>query len=221
MNTQIDFEQARLNMIEQQIRTWEVLDQNVLDLLDQIHREDFVPSDFQSLALADTNIPLPNGQVMMTPKLEARLLQAVALNKNDSVLEIGTGCAYLTSLIAKSSKHVDSIDIFPDFTKEAKIKLENYQIENVNLITADALSDWTDKPAYDVIIVTGSVSSLNPLWREQLTDGGRLFVISGKSPVMNAQLITRIDKQTWSNEVVLETDLPALIGAEEPVPFDF
>ena len=158
---------------------------------------------------------------MMPPKLEARLLQAVALQEDDKVLEIGTGSAYLTALIAKSSKHVDSVDIFPDFSKDAKSKLENYQIDNVELFTADALSDSTNKPEYDVIIITGSVSTLAQSWQEQLSNGGRLFVISGNSPVMNAQLITRIDKHSWSNEVLLETDLPALIGAEEPVSFEF
>lgn len=221
MNTQIDFEQARLNMIEQQIRTWEVLDQDVLDLIYQIHREDFVPINYQQLALADTNIPLANGQVMMTPKLEARLLQAVALQKNDRVLEIGTGSAYLTALIAKRVQQLDSVDIFADFTKDALAKLENYQIENVQLHTADVLSNWKNQTSYDVIIVTGSMAELEQSLQGQLTESGRLFVIVGKSPVMEARLITRVGEKEWSNEVLFETDLPALIGAEESAPFQF
>ena len=237
MNTQIDFEQARLNMIEQQIRTWEVLDQDVLDLIYQVHREDFVPDNYKQLALADTNIPLANGQLMMTPKLEARLLQAVALQKNDRVLEIGTGSAYLTALIAKRVQQVDSVDIFPDFTKEAAVKLESYQLENVQLHTADVLSDWKTQAPYDVIIVTGSMSELDQSLQvdhtdvggriksgtfiEQLTEAGRLFVIVGKSPVMEARLITRVGDKEWSSEILFETDLPALIGAEEAAPFQF
>ena len=221
MNTQIDFEQARLNMIEQQIRTWEVLDQDVLDLIYQVHREDFVPGNYKQVALADTNIPLANGQVMMTPKLEARLLQAVALQKNDRVLEIGTGSAYLTALIAKRAQHVDSVDIFPDFTKEAAVKLENYQLENVQLHTGDVLSNWKNQTSYDVIIVTGSMSKLEQTLQAQLTESGRLFVIVGKSPVMEARLITRVGENEWSTETLFETDLPALIGAEESVPFQF
>ena len=221
MNTQIDFEQARLNMIEQQIRTWEVLDQDVLDLIYQVHREDFVPDNYKQLALADTNIPLANGQLMMTPKLEARLLQAVALQKNDRVLEIGTGSAYLTALIAKRVQQVDSVDIFPDFTKEAAVKLENYQLENVQLHTGDVLSDWKTQAPYDVIIVTGSMSELDQSLQAQLTEAGRLFVIVGKSPVMEARLITRVGDKEWSSEILFETDLPALIGAEEAAPFQF
>ena len=221
MNTQIDFEQARLNMIEQQIRTWEVLDQDVLDLIHQVHREDFVPGNYKQLALADTNIPLANGQLMMTPKLEARLLQAVALQKNDRVLEIGTGSAYLTALIAKRVQHVDSVDIFPDFTKEATVKLENYQLENVLLHTGDALSNWKNQTSYDVIIVTGSMSKLEQTLQAQLTESGRLFVIVGKSPVMEARLITRVGENEWSTETLFETDLPALIGAEAAAPFQF
>jgi protein-L-isoaspartate(D-aspartate) O-methyltransferase len=237
MNTQIDFEQARLNMIEQQIRTWEVLDQSVLDLLYEVHREDFVPENYRQLALADTNIPLANGQVMMTPKLEARLLQAVKLQDSDRVLEIGTGSAYLTALLAKRVKHVDSIDIFSDFTREANSKLERYQLDNVKLHSGDALSTRENQATYDVIVVTGSVSSLTPsiqdakldvkagvkpaTFIEQLAVNGRLFVIVGNSPAMEARLIKRIDDKSWSTEVLFETDLPALIGAEESAPFQF
>jgi protein-L-isoaspartate(D-aspartate) O-methyltransferase len=219
MTTQIDFEQARLNMIEQQIRTWEVLDQGVLDLVDEIHREDFVPNSYQQLALADVNIPLAHDQVMMTPKLEARLLQAIAIQKNDKILEIGTGSAYLTALMAKSAQHVDSVDIFADFGSEAKSKLENYQLNNVQLHTGDALSNWQGDAPYDVIVVTGSVPLLEPAFQEQLAPGGRLFVIVGESPVMEAILITRVDEKAWATEVLFETDLPALIGADLPSSF--
>jgi protein-L-isoaspartate(D-aspartate) O-methyltransferase len=221
MNTQIDFEQARFNMIEQQIRTWEVLDQSVLDLLYEIHREDFVPAGYQQLALADTNIPLANAQVMMTPKLEARLLQAVAVQANDRVLEIGTGSAYLTALLAKTGQHVDSIDIFPEFVMQAEAKLKNYCLDNVTLHTGDALGEWKNQAPYDVIVVSGSIAELDLRFQQQLAMNGRLFVIVGKSPAMEARLITRVSDQGWSSEALFETDLPALIGAEEIIPFRF
>ena len=123
MTAQTDFEQARFNMIEQQIRTWEVLDQDVLDLLQLVHREDFVPQNYKLLALADLNIALANEQVMMTPKLEARLLQALKIQSNETVLEVGTGSAYLTALLARQAARVESIDIFADFTSAAKSTL--------------------------------------------------------------------------------------------------
>lgn len=221
MTTQIDFEQARLNMIEQQIRTWEVLDQNVLDLLHEIHREDFVPEDYKPLALADMNIPLANGQVMMTPKIEARLLQALAIRKNESVLEIGTGSAYLTALLAKSANHVESIDIFVGFVREAKNKLDNYQITNVQLDTSDLLSNWQAEKLYDVIVVTGSLPRLDSTLQELLAPGGRLFVIVGKSPIMEAMLITCVGEKEWASEALFETELPSLIGVDLPSSFQF
>ena len=220
MTTEIDFEQARLNMIEQQIRTWGVLDQNVLDLLDLIHREDFVPADYRQLAFADTNIPLANNQVMMTPKLEARLLQAVAVHEEDKVLEIGTGSAYLTALLAKSCQNVDSIDNFKNFVDEAKIKLEKYGLVNARLSHAGALSDWQSESEYDVIVITGSVLELDSKLQQQLTAGGRMFVVIGESPVMEARLITRMNDGQFNSEALFETELPALIGVHEPSSFE-
>lgn len=221
MTTQIDFEHARLNMIEQQIRPWEVLDQAVLDLIYEVHREDFVPDKYRELALADINIPLANAQIMMTPKLEARMLQAVAIQKGDRVLEIGTGSGYITALMAKTAKHVDSVDIFADFSAATRVKLENYQLKNVQLHTADALSGWRGVPPYDVIVVTGSVTQLQPALQEQLVTGGRLFVIAGASPAMEARLVTRAGEKEWATESLFETDLPALIGAEPAPSFQF
>jgi protein-L-isoaspartate(D-aspartate) O-methyltransferase len=220
MTPDIDFEQARFNMIEQQIRTWDVSDQKVLDLLGLIHREDFVPEGFRQLALADTNIPLANSQAMMTPKLEARLLQAVAIQEEDRVLEIGTGSAYLTALLAKSAQHIDSIDIFENFGDEAKIKLKNYNIDNVSLSSADILSSWKNKLQYDVIVVTGSVLALDSNLQQQLTVGGRLFAIVGESPVMEARLITHMNDGQFNSEILFETELPALVGVHEPSSFE-
>lgn len=221
MTTQIDIDQARFNMIEQQIRTWEVLDKTVLDLLLEIHREDFVPNDYRQLAFADMNIPLANAQVMMTPKLEARLLQSLAIQENDSVLEIGTGSSYLTALLAKCANRVESVDIFSDFSHEAKIKLAVYQISNVELRTADALLDQQTQKEYDVIVVTGSLPRFNPVFQEQLAPGGRLFVITGDSPVMEARLITRVGTGEYVTESLFETDLPPLLGIDKTSSFKF
>jgi protein-L-isoaspartate(D-aspartate) O-methyltransferase len=217
----MNYEQARFNMIEQQIRTWEVLDQRILNLLADVHREDFIPDVYKKLALADVNIPLLHEQVTMPPKLEARLLQSLDISKDDRILEIGTGCAYLTALLAKLGKDVTSIDIFPEFTLQAGEKLAAHNINNVNLIAADAINGWSLTAPYDVIVVTGSVPLENKSFQQQLSIGGRLFVIVGESPVMEALLVTRVSDNGWSRESLFETDIPALIGAVQPARFRF
>lgn len=221
MNTEMNFEQARLNMIEQQIRTWEVLDQHVLNLIAEIHREDFIPEDYRQLALADVQLPLAHQQVTMTPKVEARLVQALNIQQDDTILEIGTGCAYLTALLARSGRQVTSVDIYPEFTREAKRKLAGHGIENVELQTGDASQGWKGRGPYDVIVVTGSVPVLNTCFQEQLKPGGRLFVIVGTPPVMEAILITAIGNRQWATESLFETNLPSLIGLSHPQPFIF
>ena len=213
MNTQTNFEQARLNMVAQQIRTWEVLDQHVLDLVTSIHREDFIPEDYRQLAFADVQLPLAHNQVTMTPKMEARLLQAINIRKTDNVLEIGTGCAYMTALLARSGNKTVTVDIFSDFIRDAEKKLASYNINNVTLDSGDAVNGWDKGNFYDVIVVTGSVPELNTCFQEQLAVNGRLFVIVGNSPVMEAQLISRIGDNEWSKEILFETDLQPLIGA--------
>ncbi len=210
----MDFEKARYNMIEQQVRPWEVLDQDVLDLLAEIHREDFVPAAYRRVALADVSIPLGHDEVTMTPKLEARLLQSLLVGPDDRVLEIGTGCGYLTALLAKScGRH------YPDFTDSARDKLAAHAIDNVTLATGDAVNGWPDAAPYDVIAVTGSVPVLTEAFQSQLTIGGRLFVIVGESPVMEARLVTRIGEREWASESLFETDLPALVGAPQQQTF--
>lgn len=217
----MDFEQARHNMVEQQIRTWEVLDLSVLELFETMHREDFMPPGFRRLALADINVPLPHGQVTMTPKMEARLLQSVAPKRSDRVLEIGTGCAFLTSLLGLSAREVHSVDIFPDFTAAAGPKLARHGIRNVHLYSGDAALGWPQAAPYDVIVVTGSVPELPDAYAGQLAAGGRLFVIVGQSPVMEALLITRNSAGALSRETLFETDLPPLLGLPAPSAFRF
>ena len=215
MRPVMNLQQARKNMIEQQIRTWEVLDQTVLDLLAEVHREDFMPAAWQGLAFADTRLPIGHGQTTMTPRAEARLLQSVAPRPHETVLEIGTGSGYLTALLAKSARRVTSIDLFADFIHSARAKLEQAGFENVCLEQADAydLPERGDK--YDLVIFTASLPALDERFLRLLNDGGRLFAIIGESPAMEARLITRQREGGYAMEGIFDTDLPALIGPEK------
>ncbi len=217
----VDIKQARFNMIEQQIRTWEVLDERVLSLLNQVPREDFVPESERELAFADAFIPLAHGQQMMQPKIEARLVQTLNIVPTDSVLEIGTGSGYLTALLAKSAKHVYSVDIFSDFVESARSKLAAHDMRNVTLETGDASKGWDKHGPYDVIAVTGSLPILTDTFQKLLKIGGRLFVVVGESPIQEALLIRRAGEQEWHTESLFETYLPALINAPQPQRFVF
>lgn len=218
---QSEIEQARFNMIEQQIRTWDVLDQRVLDVMKSVPREQFVPEHYRSLAFADTNIPLGHEQVMMAPKLEGRLLQALAITPDDSVLEIGTGSGYLTACLARLGKQVTSIDITADFTTAAAAKLEAQGISNITLETFDAAEGIESEKRYDVIAVTGSLPLLQQQFQKNLAVGGRLFIITGSLPIMEAKLITRVEENHWSSECLLETCIPPLLHAARPQAFVF
>jgi protein-L-isoaspartate(D-aspartate) O-methyltransferase len=217
--TQIDIEQARFNMIEQQVRPWDVLDQRVLDVMSATPREDFVPEKYRSLAFADINIPLGHNQVMMAPKTEGRLLQVLDVQAGDSVLEIGTGSGYLTACLSRLGNHVTSIEIFPEFREAAAAKLAAHGFRNVTLKDADAANGIGSDTRYDVIAVTGSLPLLHRQFHDNLSVGGRLFVIAGMPPVMEALLITRIDERNWSRESLFETSLPPLLHAEQPQQF--
>jgi protein-L-isoaspartate(D-aspartate) O-methyltransferase len=213
---QVQAETARFNMIEQQIRPWEVLDQRILDLMSDVPREDFVPMAYRNLAFVDISIPLAHEQTMMPPKLEGRLLQTLSITPKDTVLEIGTGSGYLTALLAKLAKHVDSVDIFDDFVKEAATKLNAFH--NISLNTGDAINGWNIDTGYDVIVLTGSVSMLKPHFQAQLNEGGRLFAIVGDEPVMQAHFISRVAGD-FHTEILFETSLPPLIGTPAPDHF--
>ena len=219
--SQTDFEQARFNMIEQQVRTWEVLDQRVLDTMNRIPRENFVPEHYRSLAFVDTEIPIGNDQVMMAPKVEGRLLQALNITPQDSILEIGTGSGYLTACLASLGKHVTSIDIMPDFTTAAAARLDEQGISNTHLETADVANGINSNEQYDVIAVTGSLPLLQKQFHESLKIGGRLFVITGKLPIMEALLITRVNENNWSQESLFETCIAPLEHASRPQGFVF
>lgn len=215
----MNIEQARFNMIEQQIRTWDVLDQSVLDLLARMPREDFVPLPYRNLAFADVSIPLSHGQVMMQPKLEARIIQTLNIRPTDTILEIGTGSSYLTALLASLGKHVYSVDIFDEFSASAQRKLAAHGIKNVTLETGDAALDWDTHGPYDVIAITGSLPIFSDKFQQDLNIGGRLFMVTGAAPAMEARLITRHSEARWVCESLFETSLPALLNAPRPPSF--
>ena len=217
----MNFEQARSNMIKQQIKPWDVPTQSVLDLISEIHREDFMPDAYKRLALADTRIPLAHSQVTMTPKVEARLLQALKIKPEDEILEVGTGSAYVTALLAKSGHHVLSIDIHSEFIEQAELKLQQHNIRNVTLKCANAIHGWQSSAPYDVIVLTGSMPFLEESIQQQLKIGGRLFAITGSSPAMEAKLIKRVSENDWQSEILFETDLLELEGATQVEQFTF
>lgn len=217
----MDFEQARRTMLDQQIRPWDVIDQRVLDAIANSPREDYVPTPYRTLAFVDMNIPLAHGQMMMPPKLEARLLQALAIEPDDKILEVGTGSGYVTSLLAKLGRHVHSVEIFPDFTTQAAQKLAAHGIRNMTLEVSDAARGWARSAPYDVIFITGSLPLVPDDFRAQLAPNGRLLAIVGRAPAMEARLIERLDGQNFRSRSILETVLPPLVNAPEPSRFVF
>ncbi|NOX93175.1 MAG: protein-L-isoaspartate O-methyltransferase [Gammaproteobacteria bacterium] len=214
-------EQARFNMIEQQIRPAEVLDQRVLEVISNTPREAFVPANYRDLAFSDINIPLPNGQMMMKPIMEGRLLQALNIQPEDSILEIGTGSGYFTALLARLGKQVHSIEIDADIMATAQERLATRGIDNVTLLQGDAAQGWDQDGPFDVIAITGSLPILPGSIQQQLTVGGRMVAIVGQSPVMQVFLITRVSETEWNSKCLFETDFPALVNAEQPSAFVF
>ena len=214
-------EQARFNMVEQQIRPAEVLDQRVLEALTDTPREAFVSADYRGLAFSDINIPLPNEQVMMKPIMEGRLLQALDIQPDHAILEIGTGSGYFTALLAKLGGQVHSVEIDSGIMATAQEHLTAQDINNITLLQGDASHGWDQGGPFDIIAVTGSLPILPESFQQQLNVGGRMVAIVGQSPVMQVLLITRITKTEWSSKCLFETDFPALINAEQPSAFVF
>lgn len=217
----MNFEQARFNMVEQQIRPWEVLDGRVLSLLENIHREDFVPVRYRKLAFADIAIPLECGQVMMRPKIEARMLQALELREDETVLEIGTGSGFVTACLAGLARRVVSVELHPELHEQAALKLTDKGVDNVELFVGDVMGGWQPEQAHDVVVVTGSVPQVPEQFLGWVNPGGRLFVVTGESPAMEARLMKRLDVTEWTEESLFETDLPRLEHSEKPPKFDF
>jgi protein-L-isoaspartate(D-aspartate) O-methyltransferase len=214
----MNFEAARTQMLGQQLRAWEVLDDRVLRAFAETPRENFVPTDYRDLAFADTEIPLGHGQYMLAPKVEGRIAQALQVERIDEVLVIGTGSGYLTACLARLAKRVTSIDIFPDFVAAAKPKIAACGIRNVELRGADALT-LSDRERFDAIAITASMPELDPRFVEMLRTQGRLFVVVGRKPAMEAQLLTRQPDGTTTTTSLFETVLTPLINAERPEPF--
>jgi protein-L-isoaspartate(D-aspartate) O-methyltransferase len=217
----MNLEQARANMVEQQIRPWEVLDQAVLDLLYAVPREEFVPPALRNLAFADLELPIGEGERMMAPKVEARLLQALALRKTERVLEVGTGSGYLTALLARSAAHVHSLEIRPALAAFGRANLERQGIDNVTLETGDGARGDPKRAPYDAIVLTGSTPVLPASLREQLAPGGRLFAVVGEAPVMAARLVTRTGPGAHATVELFDTVLAPLVNAERAPRFRF
>lgn len=211
----LNFEQVRTAMVQQQIRPWEVLDPRVLATLTSVPREDFVPAAYRQLAYTDLPLPLAHFEQMMKPAVEGRLLQALSIEPEDDVLEIGTGSGYLTTCLARLARAVVSIDIHPDFIAQAQERLAQHQLNNVRLECSDALSFQPNRQ-FDAVAVTAAVATLPRQFGNWLKPGGRLFVIQGASPVQQALRITRRGERLHE-ESLFETDVPYLRGAE-PVP---
>lgn len=217
----MDFAQARFNMVEQQIRPWNVLDQHVLDMLLDMRREDFVPVAYRNLAFVDMEIPLGHGEVMLTPKLEARIIQELGIKKTDKVLEVGTGSGYLTAMLAREAHHVFSVEIEPEFKAQAEEKLHAHDVRNVTLELGDAAHGWDRHGPYDVIVLTGSVPVLPDSFFASLKPGGRMFAVVGDAPVMEGMLITCLGDGACRSTILFETCVPPLHNALQPKRFTF
>jgi len=217
----MNFEQSRQHMVESQLRPWEVLDGRVLEVLGRVHREDFVAATHRQLAFADLCLPLGHGEVMMTPVVEGRVLQALELLATDHVLEIGTGSGFLTACLAGLSAQVTSVDIHADFTATAAQRLQATGVGNVTLCTGEAVSAWQPSGLFDALVVTGAVFVVPPRWLTWLKPGGRAVMVRGQSPVQHATLLTHEGSGRYREETLFETDLPYLTHAEPPPRFVF
>jgi protein-L-isoaspartate(D-aspartate) O-methyltransferase len=221
----MDFENARFLMVEQQIRTWDVLDSEVLDLLFEVKREDFVPPAYRTLAFVDMEIPIGEGQMMMAPKMEARILQETALKAGERALEIGTGSGYLAALLGKRAQAVVSIEYFESLSRDAGKKLAQAGIRNVQLKVGDA----AQSPAafigadekFDVVVLTGSVPVLPKAYLDVLKTNGRLFAVVGDAPAMKASIFTKTGENAFNETPLFETVLAPLINATQPSRFNF
>jgi protein-L-isoaspartate(D-aspartate) O-methyltransferase len=217
----MNLEQARTNMVEQQIRTWEVLDQDVLDLLYAVPREEFVSEKHRALAFADMEIPIGEGERMWQPKMEARVLQELSLRKTDRVLEVGTGSGYLTALMSHRASRVFSVEINPKLAEFGRANLERHGADGVTLETGDAARGWGSHAPYDVIVLTGSTPILPRAFVEQLAPGGRLFAVVGEAPAMTARLVTASLPGAWRSTDLFETVIAPLVNAEHAPRFRF
>jgi protein-L-isoaspartate(D-aspartate) O-methyltransferase len=217
----MNIEQARFNMIEQQIRTWEVLDPVVLDLLFEVKRENFVPPEHRELAFADLELPLGHGEAMMAPKLEARILQEVGVQPHEEVYEVGTGSGYLTALLARRARHVTSAEIHGDLLARASANLRTAGVANATLIEGDSARAPLSESAFDVIVLTGSTPVLPQAFLERLKPGGRLFAVVGDAPAMKGMLVRQPVAGSFQHRELFETVVKPLVNAVQPQRFRF
>ncbi|GJG93505.1 protein-L-isoaspartate O-methyltransferase [Cupriavidus pauculus] len=217
----MDLEKARFNMIEQQIRPWDVLDQEILDLLAVVKREQFVPQAHSALAFVDMEIPLPGGENMMPPRVEARLLQDLNVRKHENVLEIGAGSGYMAALLANRGRHVVTVEIRPELVALARQNLANAGVTNVEVAEGNGAEGWAAAAPYDVICISASVPELPQSILSQIKVGGRIAAIVGDAPVMEARIITRISETEYQVVNVFETLVKPLQGAVQPSRFKF
>jgi len=221
MDGRMNIEQARFNMIEQQIRPWDVLDPGVLSLLAVVKREDFVPYAYRSMAFMDTELPLPEGQCMLAPRVEARLLQELQLQRHESVLEVGAGSGFMAALLAHGSRRVISLEISPLLARMAQENLRGAAVMNASVRCTDGSRGLRGDAPYDAIVLSGSVASVPQTLLEQLKIGGRLVAIVGDEPVMRARLYKRADTASWSQTDLFDTVAPRLSGFAESNRFVF
>ncbi|WP_426107261.1 protein-L-isoaspartate O-methyltransferase family protein [Massilia sp. TSP1-1-2] len=217
----MNIEQARFNMIEQQIRPWNVLDSDVLDLLLVVKREDFVPAAHKALAFVDTEIPLGSGEAMFTPKIEARILQEVQLKKHENVLEIGAGSGYMAALLAHKARHVTTIEINPALKELAQANLARAGLSNVTVELGDGAQGWNAGAPFDVIVISGALEALPEAFLKQIKVGGRIAAIIGQAPVMTAQVITRLSETAYDTVKVFETNVKLLSDSVKHSRFTF
>jgi len=219
--TDNSYEQARFNMVEQQVRPWEVMDQRVLQIMEELPRENFVSDEYKGLAYADIEIPLANGHHMLKPVIAGRLLQALNIKPTDSILEIGTGSGYVTACLASLGEQVTSIEIDHEVASQAAENLATLDFSNIELQTGDAMHSIPDNAPFDVIAVTANIPECTNILPKELNDGGRLFIITGESPNMAAQLITRIHGDNFRTETLFETEVETLQSVPKKEAFCF
>jgi protein-L-isoaspartate(D-aspartate) O-methyltransferase len=217
----MNIEQARFNMIEQQIRPWDVLDPDVLELLARVRREDFVPAPYQALAFVDTEVPLPGGQCMLAPRVEARLLQELGVQKHERVLEIGAGSGFMAALLAFRAQHVTTLEILPELAQMARANLKRAAVLNATVQQADGARGLPADGPFDVILLSGSVAEVPQALLAQLKVGGRLAAIVGQQPVMRATLVTRSGEHAYASVELFDTVASRLQGFGEPARFSF